>query len=128
MKKLMALCLLACSFHSLAQDNKPFFQSKSYNVYLSLGKCTSEDIECDQVTYHAVNKNNHHQLTLKGSTLNIGPSRDFRGYIFRQAPYTYVLAPAEEGSNDNSAWFLQVTKTTPHGDDVVFRENGSVSR
>lgn len=37
MKKLMALCLLACSFHSLAQDNKPFFQSKSYNVYLSLG-------------------------------------------------------------------------------------------
>jgi hypothetical protein len=130
MKKLLALSLVCFSLPAMAQTpaaKKPFFDSKSYQVFLDTSKCVEGDVECDGIIYHSINKKNHHQLTLKGSTLNIGPSHDFRGYIFRNGDYSYVLSPAAgAGNDDNHVWTLQVSQHQAQGDKVLFSENGNV--
>lgn len=85
-----------------------YFESKNYIVYLDTSKCGEYDIKCD-VTYHGVNKHNHHTAVIKGSTLNIGPSLDFRGYIFSRGKYTYMLTPKDEfNAAGKSIWILEV--------------------
>ncbi|WP_343552774.1 hypothetical protein [Pantoea sp.] len=131
MKKLLALSLACISLQAFAQTPakpKPFFDSKSFQVFLDTRSCLEGDVECDGIVYHSINKKNHHELTLKGSTLNIGPSHDFRGYIFRNGDYSYVLSPAQGAGNyDNHVWTLQVSQHQPQGDVVLFSENGNVS-
>lgn len=116
------------SINAFAQtiSDKPFFEGKTFRIYISEGKCTQYDVVCNDVTYHSVNKKNNNQLTLKGKTLNVGPSQDFRGYIFKSGAYTYSLSPSNSDSNyDDSQWVLTVDQATSKGDKVIFTEPGT---
>ncbi|MCA7000500.1 hypothetical protein [Dickeya solani] len=132
MKKIVIfITAIIISFNALSKKedlHRPFFEGKEYDIYLSYGNCSQHDIECSDITYHSINKKNKSELNIKGKTLNIGPSKDFRGYIFKNGSYTYTLTPSPEADNyDDSIWFLDVYKTTDNGDKPIFREKGRVS-
>ncbi|MCO7263159.1 hypothetical protein [Dickeya zeae] len=126
--KIISIMLAIITFSTLAQEQnslRPFFRGEIYDIYLSYGKCSQNDIECDDITYHSINKKNKSELNIKGKTLNIGPSKDFRGYIFINGSYTYTLTPSPEEDNyDESIWFLDVYKKTDKGDKPILREKG----
>ncbi|MEQ4512142.1 hypothetical protein [Dickeya zeae] len=127
-KKIISIMLAIVTFSTLAQEQNslhPFFRGEIYDIYLSYGKCSQNDIECDDITYHSINKKNKSELNIKGKTLNVGPSKDFRGYIFINGSYTYTLTPSPEEENyDESIWFLDVYKKTDKGDKPIFKEKG----
>ncbi|AYH49652.1 hypothetical protein B6N31_19375 [Dickeya fangzhongdai] len=126
---IISIIAVIISFNAFSkEENLPFFEGKTYNIYLSYGNCSQNEIECSDITYHSVNKKNKSELNIKGKTLNIGPSKNFRGYIFKNGEYTYTLTPSPEADNyDDSIWFLDVYKATDNGDKPVFREKGRVS-
>ncbi|MBO8135475.1 MULTISPECIES: hypothetical protein [Dickeya] len=126
---IISIIAVIISFNAFSkEENLPFFEGKTYNIYLSYGNCSQNDIECGDITYHSVNKKNKSELNIKGKTLNIGPSKNFRGYIFKNGEYTYTLTPSPEADNyDDSIWFLDVYKATDNGDKPIFREKGRVS-
>ncbi len=129
MKRLIFIyCAMLFSTSVFAQTttDKPFFESKNFKIYISEGQCAQYDVVCNDVTYHSVNKKNNNQLTLKGKTLNVGPSQDFRGYIFKNGAYTYTLSPSNSASNyDDSQWILTVDQASATGDKVIFTEYGT---
>ncbi|WES89721.1 hypothetical protein OHJ28_20280 [Dickeya fangzhongdai] len=130
MKKIIiSIIAVITSFNASSKEkNLPFFEGKTYDIYLSYGNCSQHEIECSDITYHSINKNNKSELNIKGKTLNIGPSKNFRGYIFKNGSYTYTLTPNPETDNyDDSIWFLDIYKSTNNGDKPIFREKGRVS-
>ncbi|MBX9445362.1 hypothetical protein [Dickeya chrysanthemi] len=133
MKKIITsiIAIMIISFNAFSKEENPplpFFEGETYNIYLSYGKCSRHDIECSDITYHSINKKNKSELNIKGKTLNVGSSKDFRGYIFKNGSYIYTLTPSPEADNyDDSIWFLDVYKATDNGDKSIFREKGRVS-
>lgn len=58
-KKIISIMLAIVTFSTLAQEQNslhPFFRGEIYDIYLSYGKCSQNDIECDDITYHSINK------------------------------------------------------------------------
>ncbi len=104
-------------------SNEPFVVTKTYNIYVSVN-CQEGEISCDNVTYHAVNRKNHQEITLKGHVVNKKPSMDFARYEFDNGEYSYTLTPdyAANSSNED-AWVLSVYKKNA----LVFSEEGKTS-
>lgn len=119
----ISVCIgLTITSYSYAQPTKDtYFQSKNYQVHLDTSKCLDTDIKCD-VIYHGINLHNHNEVSIKGSTLNIGPSLDFRGYIFYRGKYTYTLMPDDNPNSD--LWILEVNIRKSDGDHTILHESG----
>lgn len=115
---------LSVTTYSYALASKDdFFKSKNYKVYLDTSKCLDTDIKCD-VIYHSVNIQNQHKVTIQGTTFNIGPSQDFRGYIFYNGKYTYSLMPSDDVNAKDDVWVLEVNIRKKDGDHTILHEEG----
>lgn len=102
---------------SYAGDKSPFLITPHYKIFID-EHCSEYDIACNNVTYTSVNKKTGLTLTLKGATINVGPSQDFRGYDFPNGEYLYRLIPSDK---DSSRWELLVMKKGH----VLLQESGT---
>lgn len=58
-----------------------FIETPTRYIFIDLDKC-DEGLSCDNVTYYEINKKTGKALRIKGHTVNIGPTDDFKGYAF----------------------------------------------
>ncbi|MRS90036.1 hypothetical protein GJV04_08295 [Enterobacteriaceae bacterium RIT714] len=118
------LCFYPILCFSSTDDIASTFENETYKIELSQGNCVDNDLACDGITYHSLNKKNGSVLTImNGSTLNEGELQNFRGYIFRNKDYFYTLTPDPDSySNESQAWILTVTKNTKGKDKILLQQ------
>lgn len=91
MKFILSIAFLLsfkCLANSCLYDIK--YDSLKYNVVINYC-CEEGEVDCNQVYYQGINKDNQSSIFLQGKTINNSLSHRLLGYQFENNGYLYII-------------------------------------